>query len=302
MSTNFNIKKGKNDMDWEKRFEIIKKKIEKKLISLEERYSHDRAAAFLETSTTTYNRWLKGKDVPDGEALKKIAEKLNLSPYWLLFGTGKPDIEEYNAILTCDIHIADTLCGLIQEIDRSVDEIAITGGLYPAELNSIIIRAARLPSEAIQKWIHAYKINANFLLAQIGDPFLTQDEYNKHGILSWVRDDRGDNCFSDMSEDTYYDHLHMSKNIDNTRRSKNKEEILTQRIKYLEEVNIALKIAIESKEKLIHAQEEAIHAQKESLSVFKNKIEEQAISKKTTEAIANFSDTAARSLPKEIEP
>ena len=60
------------------------------------------------------------------------------------------------------------------------------------DLYACIQTQAFPPSDAVAKWVLHYRINANFLLAQIGKPFLTEAEYRESGPLDSLRNLRGD--------------------------------------------------------------------------------------------------------------
>lgn len=179
-------------MKWVERLEIIKQKIKEKLASEGVRDTDENVADFLNTSKPTYSKLKNNRQMPDVETMVTMATKLNLSADWLLLGVGEPDVTVKKAPSTCDVHIADTLGELVVELNRPLEEIALAGGLYPRELNLIIHRGKALPSESVQRWVHAYRVNANFLLAQVGQPFLTEEEYNAPGRLNWVREQHGD--------------------------------------------------------------------------------------------------------------
>lgn len=189
-------------MEWIKRLEIIKQKTKEALAQEGKRDTDSIVAEFLETSPATYSRWKNNRQMPDVITFIKLATKLNLSANWLLLGIGEPEAITKTAISECDVYIADTLRDLVVEIDRPMEEIALAGGMYPRELDLIINRGKELPSEAMQRWIHAYRVNANFLLAQVGQPFLTEDEYTASGPLTWVRERRGDFTYQDEEEIT----------------------------------------------------------------------------------------------------
>ena len=187
-------------MKWEQRLKIIKQKIKSRLADEGLRDTDVNVAAFLETSTPTYNKWKNNKQMPDVDTFATLATKLNLSANWLLLGIGEPEVATRKSLESCDVHIADTLRDLVAQIDRPKEEIAIMGGMYPIDLEMIINRTKKLPAEAVQRWVHGYRINANFLLAQVGQPFLTDDEYADSGPLQWVRERRGDLMYEDQED------------------------------------------------------------------------------------------------------
>lgn len=243
-------------MNWNERLEFIKKKIKEELAKNDLRDTDENVAAFLDISAPTYSKIKRNRQFPDFKTCVNMAAKLHLSANWLLLGFGEPDISAPKTTSRCDVHIADTLRDLISEIGKREEEIAITGGMYPRDLQMIINRVMPLPVEAVQKWVHAYHINANFLIAQVGRQFLTEEEYRADGPLTWVRERRGDIL-------PYDDEGIDSQDLERLRDELNqaKQTVETQK-------NI-----IAAYETALAAQKETLAAKEESLALYRERIE-----------------------------
>ena len=179
-------------MDWKNTFEIIKKIIAVALAKEGKKPTISNAAELFGVKPHIYQAWSKGQR-PSFDELEHMARVLNLSPHWLLFGAGTPQEDSRSATFIPEyIEIGDTLKEVIECLPDSFLEIAKTGGISEDDLLKCI-NSLSLPScLTIARWIHTYHINANFLIAQIGRPFLTDSEYKEKGDLDNIRERRGD--------------------------------------------------------------------------------------------------------------
>jgi hypothetical protein len=182
-------------MEWSKQFEIIKKEISRMLEFEGKKWSDQAAADALGLNIGKIRAWKKGQR-PAAEDLEVLSRELGFSAEWLLLGKGTPKGDSQSANLIPEyVHIGDTLKELVSQLPATHSEIARAGGVGNDELTSFMLCHSLPSCLTISQWVHKYKINANFLIAQVGQPFLTEEEYNRDGPLDWVRGPRGD--FSD---------------------------------------------------------------------------------------------------------
>lgn len=175
-------------MDWENRLEIIKQKIKETLARQNQRDTDDTVAAFLEVSKPTYSKIKNNRKLPDAETFRVMASKLDLSADWLLLGIGKPERTQPEDGTVYDRFLMDTLLALLTNMNVSDDDIAAAGGISRAQLERIVNNRDTPQIDTLRGWIHAFRFNANFLIAQIGQPFLTPDQYEESGPLDRVRE------------------------------------------------------------------------------------------------------------------
>lgn len=133
----------------------------------------------------------------------KLAEKYGLRRKWLLHGEGAPSKNyESQPELT---HQADTLKDLIHgDLRLQLEEAAQAGGISPHDLYLMMDRKKDIPASVIRKWVNQYRINANFLIAQIGYPLLTEEQFLEHGPLSWVREKNREDIYPANAESPAY--------------------------------------------------------------------------------------------------
>lgn len=174
---------------WSRQFEIIHKIIALRLAESGEKYTHARAALLLGLSPSTYQRIREGQR-PSADDLEKICLSLGLNPEWALYGTGEPLTSAAPGQFNPDfVRVCDTLhdFALGHYADR-LDEFALVGGITPQQLNACVSSQMLPPATAIARWVHAYKLNANFLIAHIGQPYLSDEQYDERGPATWVKD------------------------------------------------------------------------------------------------------------------
>lgn len=153
-------------------------------------------------SQTTFNDHLTpANEDKVWQYLPKILEWYpSVSREWLYFGEGSmlaplggnsaPSLLPATSTECRDI--CDTLVNYTGVLAEPLFKIAEVAGMSTEELTSCLHARSVPPSVAICRWIHRYKINANFLLAQVGEPFLSDEEYYKTNALFRVREKRGD--------------------------------------------------------------------------------------------------------------
>ena len=61
------------------------------------------AAAFLNTSVSTYRRWKGQKQTPQVEVFVTMSTKLGISLDWLLLGVGEPDLRCDDLLANIDL-------------------------------------------------------------------------------------------------------------------------------------------------------------------------------------------------------
>ena len=179
-------------MNWTQQFEIIVKIISVELARQGLKWTDANAGELLGIKTSKLQAWRKGQR-PTADDLETICRVLNLRPEWLLMGSGLPrDEEDSGRFLPEFVEIGDTLHEWALSREEGLSEVAKAGGISLNDL-SMCMGSHMLPScLTIARWVHAYRLNANFLVAQVGQPYLTEDEYTRPGPLSKIRQDRGD--------------------------------------------------------------------------------------------------------------
>lgn len=113
---------------------------------------------------------------------------------WLLLGVGEP-LEKGrtdNPLNPDLVDICDTLQDLVFSMGKPLSEIAMVGGLTTTQLANCTSAQSHPPLEAVASWVRKWGMNANYLLGQIGQPFLTEEQYHEDGPATWIRRQRGD--------------------------------------------------------------------------------------------------------------
>lgn len=189
-------------MDWPQQFEIIQKIIAERLAKGGLKFTLANAGELLDVKVPKLQAWKKGQR-PSAEDLELLALKLGLSPAWLLLGAGLPTAEPDAGRLIPDyVSIGDTLHDLVAQLPAELPEIAQAAGMSPDELRACMGSRALPTALAVARLIHAFKVNGNFLLAQVGQPFLTEGQYGERGPLTWLREKRGDFDAPDLSPES----------------------------------------------------------------------------------------------------
>lgn len=179
-------------MEWKQQFEIFNKIIAQRLSEEGRKPTIKNAAEYLGIPAHKYQAWKDGQR-PVTEDLRMLAQEFEFRPDWLLLGIGEPIQPRLDHPFDPKyVEICDTLNELVRGLPDRLPKIAEVGGITTTDLYDCIHTQAFPPSEAIARWIRHYRINANFLLAQIGKPYLTEEEYRETGPLDFVRSRRGD--------------------------------------------------------------------------------------------------------------
>lgn len=185
-------------MEWKQQFEILNKIIFQRISEEGRKPTLKNAAEYLGIPVHKYQAWKDGQR-PVTEDLRMLAQEFEFRPDWLLLGVGEPiQPRKDHPFDPKYVEICDTLHDLVRDLPDRLPKIAEVGGMTTTDLYDCIQTQAFPPSEAIAKWIIHYHINANFLLAQIGKPFLTNAQYQESGPLDFVREERGD--FLELNE------------------------------------------------------------------------------------------------------
>jgi hypothetical protein len=188
-------------LEWREQFEIFEKIISKDLAEQGLKYTVKNAAEYLGVKPHKYQAWKDGQR-PVAEDLRMLAQEFEFYPNWLLLGIGEPRQARLDHPFDPKyVEICDTLHELVRALPDRIPKIAELGGMTTTDLYNCIHTQAFPPAEAVAKWVIHYRINANFLLAQIGKPFLTEAEFLESGPLDFVRDRRGDTLNWDDDED-----------------------------------------------------------------------------------------------------
>ena len=179
-------------MEWKQQFEIFIKIISQRLSEQGLKSTIKNAAEYLGIPSHKYQAWKDGQR-PVTEDLRMLAQEFEFRAEWLLLGIGEPIQPRLDHPFDPKyVEICDTLHELVRSLPDRLPKIAEVGGMTTTDLYACIQTQAFPPSEAVAKWILHYRINANFLLAQIGKPYLTEEEYRESGPLDFVRRRRGD--------------------------------------------------------------------------------------------------------------
>ena len=179
-------------MEWKQQFEIFNKIISQRLSEQGLKSTIKNAAEYLGIPSHKYQAWKDGQR-PVTEDLRMLAQEFEFRAEWLLLGIGEPIQPRLDHPFDPKyVEICDTLHELVRSLPDRLPKIAEVGGMTTTDLYDCIQTQAFPPSEAVAKWILHYRINANFLLAQIGKPYLTEEEYRESGPLDSVRRQRGD--------------------------------------------------------------------------------------------------------------
>lgn len=181
-------------MEWPRQFEIIERIIAERLARRGLKYTLANACELLgaKVKVPKLQAWKRGQR-PSADDLETLAVALGLSPAWLLLGAGKPLDEAGEGEFVPEyVPIGDTLRDLLAQLPGQLPQVAQVAGMTTAELRACADAQAVLSGLTVARLVHAYRVNANFLLAQIGQPFLTEEQYEERGPLTWLRERRGD--------------------------------------------------------------------------------------------------------------
>lgn len=164
-------------MEWAEKFKIIEAIARQNFIARGETFSMEKWSLRLGCAKANVQKWKNGTSKPSFENLCAIVRDLEISPVWLLLGVGEP-YEGYDKTSPEYAYICDTLKEILPQMGQD-SEVAQVGNITPQELRCIK-DCIQLPSAlTLARWVTAYRLNANFLLAHIGQPFLTSEQYEE---------------------------------------------------------------------------------------------------------------------------
>lgn len=181
-------------MEWPRQFEIIERIIAERLAGSGLKYTLANACELLgaKVKVPKLQAWKRGQR-PSADDLETLAVALGLSPAWLLLGAGQPlDAPGEGKLVPEYVPMGDTLRDLLDQLPDQLPQVARVVGMTPAELRACADSQTVLSGLSVARLVHAYRVNANFLLAQVGQPFLTEEQYEERGPLTWLRERRGD--------------------------------------------------------------------------------------------------------------
>ncbi len=154
----------------------------------------------------TIGDYCSGKSYPSAKILILLAEQYEVNTNWLLTGTGEmhanPQSMKENTAFSC---MADALRDIVYgELDAAPERFARAGGITPQELAAILDRKMSPPATALRNWAIRYRINMNFLIAQIGYPLLTRGQYEQDGPLMPLRRKNRENKYPEHCDNPDY--------------------------------------------------------------------------------------------------
>lgn len=167
-------------------------KLHEKLIKLIQIFTSDSQTAFAQKigmSQSTFRGYLneKGQDKLKFVTLKRILETFpEINRDWLLFGEGpmlsnplKADINpEYEPLAQClKLSLKD------RNLSTTHANFAKAGDITEDELQAILEARMQPTIETLRKWGVKYRMNLNFMLARIGNPLQTREQYEENGPL-----------------------------------------------------------------------------------------------------------------------
>lgn len=189
-------------MIWKQQFTIIEKILASRLAEEGLKYTLTNAGELLGVKVPKLQAWKRGQR-PSADDLEALAVKLGLSAAWLLLGAGLPTLEPGAGKLVPEyVAIGDTLHDLVPQLPAPLPQVAMAMGMEPEELRACMGSQVLPSALSVARLVHAYRVNANFLLAQVGQPLLTEEQYEERGPLTWLREKRGDFADPDESPDT----------------------------------------------------------------------------------------------------
>ena len=141
----------------------------------------------------TLKSYLDGKTLPNAETISLLVQKFDVDAHWLLTGEGsmkggQKESEEKTSDLQSVkelFPIADTMREVFEhDLHLDLDEVAYIAGMSTEELEACFSAKLQPSALALARWARYYKINANFLTAQLGQPQLNELEMS--GPLSAI--------------------------------------------------------------------------------------------------------------------
>lgn len=191
-------------MEWTEQAKIFEKIVATWLTKEGVKYSHRAAAEYLGVTQPKYSAWVKSGQRPVAEDMRMLAREHEFSANWLLLGVGDPLEKRTNFEFNPElVDICDTLVQVLSDITDPLPKIAACGGMTTTDLQNCLAAQKLPPITAIANWVKLYRLNANYVLAQIGYPFISEDEFLKDGPGSRIRDRNGDLATLDGINDNF---------------------------------------------------------------------------------------------------
>lgn len=165
----------------------------------------------------TLTSYIRGQAAPKPPALVQLHRKLGIDINWLLTGRGDMLASDAAAAPRPELtSTADTLRRLMTDsLDVGPEELAEAAGLTVEQVEAMLERRAEIPATAIRSWVSRYRINANFLVAQIGQPLLSREEFLQQGPMTWLRMRDGEHEYPANMESP--DNPPVNESLDETR-------------------------------------------------------------------------------------
>ncbi|MBI9110014.1 helix-turn-helix domain-containing protein [Maridesulfovibrio ferrireducens] len=153
----------------------------------------------------SYRNYTQGKGTPKSEILTKVCEEFNINGDWLLTGKGPVYAESANRTDTPETRFGTALKNLFADsgIQTTLENFAAVGGITVTELNAIMDSQMMPPASALRQWAIKYRVNMNFLIAQMGQPLLTREQYEQDGPLLDMRVQAGEDKYPRGCGDLY---------------------------------------------------------------------------------------------------
>ena len=155
----------------------------------------------------TIGDYCSAKARPSSKVLIVLAEKYGINLNWLLVGQGEMFSDPLKQDLKKEyIYFGDTLREILNDRNLSTtkDNFARVGGITRNELEAILSNKIPPPATALRKWAVRYRINLNFLIAQMGYPLLTKGQYEQRGPLTWLRERDGEWAYPEAARNPDY--------------------------------------------------------------------------------------------------
>ena len=236
-------------MEWKEQAEIFEKIVSTWLATKGIKYSHRTAAEYLGVTPPKYSAWVKSGQRPVAEDMRMLAREHEFSANWLLLGVGEPLEKRTNFEFNSDlVDICDTLVQVLSGITDPLPKIAACGGMTTTDLQNCLAAQRLPPITAIANWVKLYRLNANYVLAQIGYPFISEEEFMKDGPGRTIRDRNGDFTTLDGITDNFQSYT-----------TSMRDELIEYKEKY-----------IDAKEKAVSKEKDNLQMQKQILKAVTN--------------------------------
>ena len=180
------MKENSQQSSVSERFKVFISNSDKKRVAI---------ASDLSVRPQTIGDYCSGKTYPSAKVMTILAEKYGLNINWLLTGQGEmyadPLMRDFNPEY---VYFGDTLRDILadENLTTTQKNFAEVGGITDEELAAILSNKMPPPATALRKWATRYRINMNFLIAQMGYPLLTKGQYEQRGPLTWLRERDGE--------------------------------------------------------------------------------------------------------------